>query len=145
MLRIINYCLQWSTIFIIKLTIGMWCRKTLITLHLELQSKWCKYKVPFDSVEFHVLNVTWAYFFSPSHSRINNSNEFTIADKHTLIFLLRLPAMKNPFELLIQEWRVWKVLDIGLEVTSTTLPYGHLRLFRSLLYRHFCFILRIFT
>ena len=52
--------------------------------------------------------------------------------------------MKNPFELLIQEWKVQKVLDIGLEVTSTTLPQGHIRLFRPLLYRHFCFVLRIF-
>ena len=39
--------------------------------------------------------------------------------KRILIFLLRLYAMENPFELLISKWEAQNVLD---EVTSMTSP-----------------------
>ena len=45
-----------------------------------------------------------------SHSKINNSNGFSIAYKCTMIFLPRLYAMENPLELLNYEWEAEKVL-----------------------------------
>ena len=39
--------------------------------------------------------------FHPAHYSINDTSGFSIADKHTLILLLRLSATENPFELLL--------------------------------------------
>ena len=61
--------------------------------------------------------MTLSNTFGPSHSYINNSNGFFIADERKIKIKVCISAMKNPLELSIQEWEGRRVLD---KVTSMT-------------------------
>ena len=76
----------------------------MIERALSFIRKTCHYRLEKDTqgiLELYLVFVTSNNYFRLFDSQINNFNGFSIADKPTLIFLLRLSTVKHPFELLI--------------------------------------------